>query len=94
MWTASGQELVYVSLTGALMRVGVTPGASWAATPPTQLIKEGYLTTPTIDTGRTYDIAPDGERFLMIKADRSAAPASLIVVQHWVEELKRLVPTN
>jgi hypothetical protein len=25
---------------------------------------------------------------------KRAAPASLIVVQHWVEELKRLVPTN
>ncbi len=27
-------------------------------------------------------------------ADQTAAPASLIVVQHWTEELKRLVPTN
>ena len=46
--------------------------------------------------GRTYDIAPDGQRFLMIKegggTDQTAAPASLIVVQHWTEELKRLVP--
>ena len=44
---------------------------------------------------RTYDISPDGQRFLMIKG-RSAtvAPAGLIVVQHWIEELKRLVPTK
>jgi hypothetical protein len=31
----------------------------------------------------------------MIKApgaDATAAPPSIIVVQHWVEELKRLVP--
>jgi hypothetical protein len=27
-------------------------------------------------------------------ADGTAAPASIIVVQHWVEELKRLVPTK
>ena len=26
--------------------------------------------------------------------DGTAAPASIIVVQHWVEELKRLVPTK
>jgi hypothetical protein len=26
--------------------------------------------------------------------DQTAAPASLIVVQNWFEELKRLVPTN
>jgi len=34
----------------------------------------------------------------MIKAggesDETAAPTSIIVVQHWFEELKRLVPTN
>jgi serine/threonine protein kinase len=50
-----------------------------------------------VDTERSYDISPDGQRFLMIKeggADGTAAPASIIVVQHWVEELKRLVPTK
>ena len=45
----------------------------------------------------TYDVSPDGQRFLMIKApgtDAGAAPPALIVVQHWDEELKRLVPTK
>ena len=43
---------------------------------------------------RTFDVAPDGRRFLMIKqADEGqAAPQTLIVVQGWFEELKRLVP--
>lgn len=37
----------------------------------------------------------DGQRFLMIKGgEATSAPPSLIVVQHWVEELKRLVPTK
>jgi hypothetical protein len=47
--------------------------------------------------GPPYDISADGQRFLMIKeggADGTAAPASIIVVQHWVEELRRLVPTK
>jgi hypothetical protein len=42
-------------------------------------------------------VSRDGQRFLMIKeggGDRTAAPVSIIVVQHWVEELKRLVPTK
>ena len=47
---------------------------------------------------RTYDVAPDGERFLMVRQTSSAtdaeAPAELIVVQNWFEELRRLVPTN
>jgi len=39
----------------------------------------------------------DGQRFLMIKnggTDPTAASPQLIVVQHWTEELKRLVPTK
>jgi serine/threonine-protein kinase len=95
LWARSGQELFYVSPTGALMRVGVERSASWSATTPTLLVKEGYFTTPAL-VGRTYDVSPDGQRFLMIKegggTDQTAAPPQIIVVQHWVEELKRLVP--
>jgi serine/threonine-protein kinase len=98
LWAQSGQELFYVSPTGALMRVGVERGPSWAATTPTLLIKEGFFTIPGGNFGRTYDITPDGQRFLLIKAgggvDQTAAPPQLIVVQHWQEELKRLVPTR
>jgi hypothetical protein len=47
---------------------------------------------------RHYDVSPDGRRFLMIKegggTDQTAAPPQIIVVQHWTEELKRLVPTK
>ena len=96
IWARSGQELIYVSPTGALMRVGVVRGASWVATTPALVVNEGYFTNP-VWWGRSYDVSPDGQRFLMIKeggTDRSAAPTSLIVVQHWVEELKRLVPTD
>jgi Tol biopolymer transport system component len=96
IWARSGQELVYVSPTGALMEVGVARGPSWAATTPTLVVKEGYFTNLNW-WGRSYDISPDGQRFLMIKEDGAgapAAPASIIVVQHWVEELKRLVPTK
>ncbi len=42
-----------------------------------------------------YDVSPDGRRFLMIKQatdEGTAAPVQLVVVQNWIEELKRLVP--
>jgi serine/threonine-protein kinase len=97
LWARSGQELFYASPTGAIMRVGVERGPSWAATTPTVLVKEGYRTIAG-DPGRLYDIARDDQRFLMIKdaapVDQTAAPASLVVVQRWTEELKRLVPTK
>ena len=96
IWARSGQELIYVSPTGALMRVGVTRGPSWSATTPSVVVKEGYFTNP-VWWGRSYDMSADGQRFLMIKEggpDGTAPPTSLVVVQHWVEELKRLVPAN
>ncbi len=96
LWAPSGRELIYVSPSGALMRVEVARAPSWVATTPTLLVKEGYFTIPG-NPGRTYDIAPDGRRLLMIKpggAAQTAAPPHVIVAQHWVEELKRLVPTK
>jgi eukaryotic-like serine/threonine-protein kinase len=98
LWAPNGHELFYLSPAGALMRVGVERAQLWAATTPTLLIKAGYFTVPGVSPGRTYDISPDGQRFLLIKegggSEQAAAPITLIVVQHFDEELKRLVPTN
>ncbi len=41
-----------------------------------------------------YDVAPNGERFVMIEKGASTAPAQLILVRNWAEELMRLVPTE
>jgi serine/threonine-protein kinase len=99
LWARNGQELFYLSPTGALMRVGVERGPSWRATTPSMVLQasEGAFRVPYQNLGRTYDISPDGRRFLMIKTASSAegaTPPQIIVVQSWFEELKRLVPTN
>jgi hypothetical protein len=44
-------------------------------------------------TMRLFDVAPDG-RLLMIEPADTASVASIIVAQHWDEELKRLVPAK
>ena len=44
---------------------------------------------------RHYDVSPDGTRFLMLKdsaADPTVTPASMVVVEHWSDELKQRVP--
>jgi eukaryotic-like serine/threonine-protein kinase len=96
LWSRSGKELFYVGPDGALLRVPVAAsGATWNAGTPTKLLERRYYNGT--NTLRTYDVSPDGQRFLMIKApgtDASAAPPALIVVQHWDEDLKRLVPTK
>ena len=79
------------------MRVGLERGPE-AASAPTEVVKPGYFTSPTSFTvGPMYDVSPDGQRFLMIRdarVDQTPAPARVIVVQHWFEELKRLLPVK
>jgi Tol biopolymer transport system component len=96
LWSPNSQELFYVSPAGAIMRAGVLPGASWVPSTPTTIVKNGHMPTLTGFVGRTYDISPDGVRFLVIKAttEPNAQPPQLVVVQHFDEELKRLVPTK
>ena len=92
LWARNGQELFYVGADGALLRVPVeVSGATWHAGAPVKLFDGRYVNTGT--SGRTYDVSPDGQRFLMIKppADARTAVRGLIVVQHWDDELKRLV---
>jgi hypothetical protein len=42
----------------------------------------------------SFDLAPDDQRFLMIKPHAAEAGRTLHVVLNWFEEWKRLVPTN
>ena len=94
LWSRDGRELFYFALDGSLMRVEVGPGPRWIRTPPTKLLEPRYFAGDTVVTGRTYDISKDGKRFLMIKSaqpDRSSAPVSFVVVQHFDEELKARV---
>ena len=101
LWDRSGLELFYLVQAEArtvVMSAPIERGASFTAGTPTKVLEGPYYfgTDGAGDAAyRTYDIAPDGRRFLMIKeggADQTAAPASLIVVLNWFEELKRLVP--
>jgi eukaryotic-like serine/threonine-protein kinase len=91
LWARDGTELFYVALAGnALMSAPVqVSGGSWHAGRPVKLF-DGYVAT---NPNRTYDVGADG-RFLMIKssAPGPAGGPTLVVVQHWDEEIRRLAP--
>ena len=85
------------------MGVTVETGAGFAAGAPALVIAGSYfgLTSGGTVTGRTYDIAADGQRFLMLKEGGTADPddplaglTQIHVVQNWFEELKARVPTG
>jgi len=89
-------ELFFLASDGFLMRVPVeTSGTTFSFGTPTKLFDARPHITPGF-VGRSYDVSPDGKRFLMTKAadEAGTAPPSLILVQHFDEELKRLVPTK
>ena len=71
-----------------------TTGATLSAGHPVKVFDTKYAMPLPF---RSYDVSPDGQRFLMIKdgtSDGNVPSPSLVVVEHWVEELKRLLPAK
>ncbi len=53
-----------------------------------EVLFEGAYVAGFRASGRAYNVSPDGQRFLMVKAgtpDESGAPPSIILVQSWFE---------
>jgi eukaryotic-like serine/threonine-protein kinase len=91
-WARNGRELFYLDGSSRLTTVPVqTTGATFSAGNPARVFDRAYAMPVGF---RTYDVSPDGQRFLMIKDDQNATAAAIVVVLNWQEGLKRLVPTK
>jgi hypothetical protein len=97
VWAYNGKELFFIGVDGTLMGMPVEATATmWNAGAPTKLLESRYYTGAG-NPNRSYDVSPDGQRFLMIKAasaDSTTVPPNIIVVLHFDEELKRLAATK
>jgi Tol biopolymer transport system component len=91
VWSPDGTELFYRS-GNRMMVVSVRTEPTFSAGRPEVLFEGSYVKTRFIPGYQYYDISPDGQRFLMIKAVEGST-AQINVVLNWFEELKRLVPT-
>ena len=94
LWSPDGRELFFYS-GDTMWAVPVETEPSFRAGNPEPLFQGTYQVGDL--RFWPFDIAPDGERFLMLKrgatpADDAAASPELVVVFNWFEELKRLVP--
>ncbi len=95
LWSPDGRELFYRGPRG-MMVVPVETEPTLRLGDPSVLFETQYY---FFRTRRTYDLAPDGQRFLMVKegaaTDDSAGPAVQIhVVLNWFSELQAQVPTG
>ncbi len=84
LWSRDGAELFYRDAQQNLVAVPVLPGATFAPGPRRTLFSAGRYYSDGNAT--TYDITPDGRRFLMIKRP---VDQELVVVVNWVQELKQ-----
>jgi hypothetical protein len=93
VWSRDGRELFYRSADG-MMAVPIDLSPTFRAGQPTLLFEDDYF---YFLSRRTYDVAPDGQRFLMVTADDTTAGSRsfrMVVVDHWFEELESRVPTG
>jgi Tol biopolymer transport system component len=86
VWARNGREIFYRN-GDKMMSVAVETTPLFALSKPELLFEGRYW-----DSGfEDYDVAPDGERFLMIRAEEEPAPTRIHVVLNWAEELKQQV---
>jgi Tol biopolymer transport system component len=91
VWSRDGRELFYTN-GPQLMAAQVTPSADRVRTDPPHALLDGGFTHDDADPNiRFFDAAPDG-RLLIIEASEKTPSAAIVVVQHWGEELARLLP--
>jgi serine/threonine-protein kinase len=93
VWARSGRELFYLDGSNLLTSVPVSAsGPTFSAGQPATVFETKYVQS---NPSRHYDVSADGQRFLMIKdgpVNPNTMPASLVVVEHWFEELTERVP--
>jgi len=86
MWARSGRELFY-SNGDKMMAVAVETSPALSAGRPRVLFTGRYKLS---GSGTSYDVAPDGRGFVMVKqSSEQSAPLQIHVVLNWMEELRR-----
>ena len=93
LWSRDGKHLYYRSGDQVWMVDVRTENGFMPSRPRLLFEKKGLLWSYPI---RSWDISPDGRRFLMVKMDQfKAGPVTeMAIVGNWFEELKRLVPSG
>ncbi len=89
-WSRDGKETFYVER-DTLMAVRVTTTPSFSADSPQVLFGHpGLLADPQVSP--RYDVANDGQRFVLKETLEGAKPVSIHVVQNWFAEFKDRQP--
>jgi serine/threonine-protein kinase len=91
LWARNGRELFFISGEGALISVPISGGRSFTYGAPVQLLRAGQY---NVEVARNYDVSVDGTRFLFVKNLSTANRPSLVVVSHWLDEVRAKMGTK
>jgi eukaryotic-like serine/threonine-protein kinase len=81
-WRRDGKELFYISPDWKMMAVDVDTHPSFRAGVPHALFDTGMVDTGIRDGPMSWDVAPDGKRFLII-TDKTQETSSLNIILNW-----------
>ena len=95
LWSPDGRELFYRAPNGMMVVPVLSTEPTFRAGDPEVLFDTQYFAQGTF---RTYDLHPDGQRFLLVKdaalSDDSGTSTQpqIILIQNWSGKLQRIVP--
>jgi serine/threonine-protein kinase len=94
VWAHDQRELFYLDAAGALTVVPVSTTGSFTAGTSVKISSTRYFSA---NQARSYDVTPDGRRFLFIKGggattSPAATPVSLVVTLNWLDEIRAKLP--
>jgi len=90
VWSRAGKQLIYRTRE-AFMVAGYDDEPTFSPQLPEVLFETRIATL----TGRSsFDVSPDGQQIVRYQEASSASLRQIVIVENWVEELKRLVPTD
>jgi serine/threonine-protein kinase len=85
LWSRAGGELFYRDgVKGRMMAVDVTTGPEFSAGQPRVLFERRQTTI--VDS--YYDVAADGQRFVMVDTSEEPAPTHVTVILNWIDLLR------
>jgi serine/threonine protein kinase/Tol biopolymer transport system component len=93
-WRRDGRELFYIAGDSQLMAVSASTSPSFVAGTPKALFAAPVFGAGATTVVARYDVASDGQRFLINATMADNATAPITVVLNWQEELKQRVPTR
>jgi len=88
-WREDGKELFYVSADGKMMAVSVTTGASFKSGSPIALFQTQRRQPVSAFAVFSYDVAGDGQSFLIATKRDEATAAPLSVLLNWSSDIEK-----